>query len=67
LTAKYADSRYQRAEVLAQRGATAEALTLLDEAYEALDPGLLWAPNDPLLDPLRGQEQFRNLLSRLGS
>ena len=67
LAEKYGDSRYQRAEVHAQRGAIAEALTLLDEAYAVLDPGMLWAPNDPLLDPLRGQDQFKNLLSRLGS
>jgi hypothetical protein len=31
------------------------------------DPGMLWMPNDPLLDPLRGEPAFKNLLSRLGS
>jgi hypothetical protein len=67
LVAGYSDSRYQQAQVLAQRGALGEALGLLDTAFTALDPGLLWAPNDPLVDPLRGEARFKSLLSRLGS
>ncbi|MDP5104080.1 MAG: hypothetical protein NWP98_09150, partial [Erythrobacter sp.] len=67
LVADYGDSRYQQVEVHAQRGDISEALALLDAAYRALDPGLLWAPNDPLLDPLRGEAAFKDLLSRLGS
>lgn len=63
----YGDSRYQIAEVHAQRGETAEALALLDTALTTLDSGFLWAPNDPLLDPLRGEPAFRNLLSRFAS
>ena len=64
----YGDGRrYQRAEVHAQRGETEAALALLEEALEVLDPGLLWAPNDPLLDPLRGEPAFQRLLSRIGS
>jgi TolB-like protein len=61
------DSQYQQAEVHAQRGGTAEALTLLEQAYATRDPGLLWLPNDPLLDPLRSEPRFKDLLSRLGS
>ena len=61
------DSQYQQAEVHAQRGETAAALALLESAYASRDPGVLWLPNDPLLDPLRGEARFRNLLSRLGS
>lgn len=67
LVTDYGDSRYQQVQVHAQRGAAGEALALLDAAYKALDPGLLWAPNDPLLDPLRGEPAFKDLLSRLGS
>jgi TolB-like protein len=63
----FADSRYQQAEVHAQRGDTGAALALLEEAYRTRDPGLLWLPNDPLLDPLRAEARFKDLLSRLGS
>jgi len=67
---EYGDaSLYQQAQILAQRGAAAQAqaLTLLERAYGARDPGILFAPNDPLLDPLRGQATFKDLLSRLSS
>ena len=63
----YGDSRYQRAEVHAQRGEKDAALALLGGALTVLDPGLLWAPNDPLLDPLRSEPAFKDLLIRLGS
>lgn len=67
LTEKYGDSRYQIAEVHAQRGETAAAIALLDTALTTLDSGFLWAPNDPLLDPLRGEPAFKDLLIRFGS
>ena len=68
LVAEYADaSLYQQAQVEAQRGAVPKALALLDKAYSVRDPGLLQARNDPLLDPLRGEAAFKNLLSRIGS
>ncbi len=67
LVERYGDSRYQQAQIHAQRGAADTALTLLRQALESLDPGLLWAPNDPLLDPLRGAAAFKDLLIRLGS
>jgi TolB-like protein len=68
LVADYGDAGlYQQAQVQAQRAAPPVALALLEKAYAALDPGLLWAPNDPLLDPLRGEARFKDLLSRLGS
>ncbi|MFO6446217.1 TIR domain-containing protein [Erythrobacter sp. NE805] len=63
----YDDSRYQQAQVHAGRGEGAQALALLEDAYTARDPGLLWAPNDPLLDPLRAEPAFADLLKRLGS
>lgn len=67
LRGDYPDSHYQQAEVEAQRGNIQAAMALLDTAYAARDPGLLWLRNDPLLDPLRGEARFKDLLSRLGS
>ena len=34
-------------------------LTRLEQAYASGDPGMLFAPNDPLLDPLRGEPALR--------
>lgn len=68
LIADYGDTGlYQQAQVQAQRAAPEVALTLLARAYAGFDPGLLWAPNDPLLDPVRGEARFKDLLSRLGA
>ncbi len=58
---------YQQAQVLAQRGQSAEALARLEAAYAKRDPGMLLASNDPLLDPLRGEARFKDLLSRLSA
>jgi hypothetical protein len=66
--AEYGDaSLYQEAQILAQRGAVTEAVTRLESAYVARDPGILFALNDPLLDPLRSAAGFKDLLLRLGS
>jgi len=62
-----AASLYQQAQVRAQRGETVAALGLLEAGLEAGDPGLLFAPNDPLLDPLRGEARFVRLLRQLAS
>lgn len=68
LVADYGDAGlYQQAQVQAQRGALPAALDVLEKAYIARDPGLLWIRNDPLLDPLRAEPRFGELLSRLGS
>ncbi len=67
LVREYGDvSLYQQAQILTQRGTAAEAVALLERAYVVRDPGLLFAPNDPLLDRLRGEAGFKNLLLRLG-
>ncbi len=67
LQTEFRDSRYQHAQVHAQRGETAAAFAMLDLAFKLRDPGLLWLRNDPLIDPLRGEAGFKDLLSRLGS
>lgn len=66
LVADYGEAAlYQQAQVLAQRGSTAEALERMELAYAKRDPGLLLVSNDPLLDPLRSAPKFEELLSRL--
>jgi uncharacterized protein HemY len=68
MLADYGDAAlYQQAQVLAQRGQKAEALARLADAYAKRDSGLLLAPNDALLDPLRGEARFEELLSLLAS
>ncbi|MFN9497045.1 MAG: TIR domain-containing protein [Erythrobacteraceae bacterium] len=68
LVADYGEAAlYQQAQVLAQRGSTAEALERMELAYAKRDPGLLLVSNDPLLDPLRSAPKFEELLSRLAS
>jgi TolB-like protein/Tfp pilus assembly protein PilF len=68
LVADFGDAAlYQQAQVLAQRGGTAEALARLEEAYAKRDSGMLLAPNDVLLDPLRREPKLGELLSRLAS
>ncbi|MEE4316154.1 MAG: hypothetical protein V2I74_04150 [Erythrobacter sp.] len=68
LVAEYGDaSLYQQAQIRAQRGEPSEALALLERAYGSRDPGMLFARNDPLLNPLRGQPAFEDLLLRLSS
>jgi TolB-like protein len=57
---------YQQAQVLAQWGRRTEALGKLEQALALGDSGLIYARNDPLLDPLRKESRFVNLLNRLG-
>ena len=65
---EYGDaSLYQQAQIHAQWGDSAQALALLRRALEEGDPGMLWAPNDPLLDPVRGEPSLDQLLLPLTS
>jgi TolB-like protein len=57
---------YQQAQVHAQWGETDAALERLQRARQIGDSGLIYARNDPLLDPLRGRPGFRELLRGLG-
>jgi tetratricopeptide (TPR) repeat protein len=57
---------YQQAQVLAQRGQADAALAALERAREGGDSGLVYARNDPLLDPLRDTPRLRALLDGIG-
>ena len=61
-----ASDSYQRAQVLAQWGEIAGALTALEAAYAVNDTGVVDLQNDPWLDPLRGEARFKALLRRIG-
>ncbi|MCF2514305.1 TIR domain-containing protein [Sphingomonas sp. G124] len=56
---------YQQAQVLAQWGRSDEALTALERARAVGDSGLIYLSTDPLLDPIRDQPRFRNLLNAI--
>jgi TolB-like protein len=57
---------YQQAQVLAQWGEAETAMSRLQQALAIGDSGLVYARNDPLLDPLRQDPRFGELLKRLG-
>ena len=68
LVEQYGDaSLYQQGQIRAQWGDAEEAVRSLQRAYAALDPGLLFLPNDALLDPVRSKPAFRELQSRLSA
>ena len=53
--------------MLAQWGRGDEALAALERARAVGDSGLIYLSTDPLLDPLRSQPRFRNLLNQIAS
>jgi TolB-like protein/tetratricopeptide (TPR) repeat protein len=57
---------YQQAQVLAQLGRRLESIGKLERALELGDSGLIYARNDPFLDPLRVERRFMRLLVHLG-
>jgi len=68
MTAQYGDAGlYQQAQIHAQWGDFDAAIRELEQALAKSDPGMLFAPNDPLLDPLRGDPRLTRLLSQLSS
>ena len=58
--------RYQQAQVLSQWGQLDAAIARLQQARAIGDSGLVYARNDPLLDPLRGDPRFSGLLKSIG-
>ncbi|MEO8365128.1 MAG: TIR domain-containing protein [Pseudoxanthomonas sp.] len=57
---------YQQAQVLAQWGEVEVGMKRLLKAREMGDSGLIYARNDPFLDPLRGDPRMKVLLTGLG-
>jgi TolB-like protein len=57
---------YQQAQVNAQLGETEAAFSCLARARAAGDAGLIYARNDPFLDPLRADARMVELLAGLG-
>jgi hypothetical protein len=67
LTSKYGDSNvYQQAELPAQLGDVAGAVSALARAKAVGDIGLAYVWTDPLLDPARGDAEFKALVARIG-
>jgi TolB-like protein len=57
---------YQQAQVLSQWGEQDAAMERLQHARRIGDSGLIYARNDPKLDPLRADGRFKELLTGLG-
>jgi TolB-like protein/Tfp pilus assembly protein PilF len=57
---------YQQAQVLAQMGDRPSAIVALEQARAVGDGGLIYARNDPMLDPLRSEPRFARLLQGMG-
>ncbi len=67
LVAKLGDAAvYQQAEVMAQWGKGAEAVTLLRRARAVGDAGLTAIATDPMLDPIARDPNFVQLVKELG-
>lgn len=54
---------YQYAQIHAQWGEPEAAMKWLEKAVELKDPGLIEMKADPLLDPLRNVDQFKDLVA----
>ncbi|MCZ6499752.1 MAG: tetratricopeptide repeat protein, partial [Gammaproteobacteria bacterium] len=57
---------YQRAQVYAQRGDTDQAIQDLNRSREIGDPGISQLLVDPLIDPLRDDPRFIELMEKTG-
>ena len=57
---------YQQGQILAQWGEPDAAMAKLEQARSVGDGGVTYARNDPLLDPLRKDPRFAELLNRIG-
>jgi TolB-like protein len=58
--------RYEIALVYAALGEKDQAFDWLEKSYRAHDVGLVYLKVDPCLDPLRSDQRFESLLSRVG-
>jgi hypothetical protein len=58
--------RYEIALVYAGLGEKEQAFNWLEKSFGAHDKGLTFLKIDPLLDPLRSDPRFHNLMRRVG-
>jgi TolB-like protein/tetratricopeptide (TPR) repeat protein len=56
---------YQNAQIYAQWGDSPKSLDWLETAYRIQDPGLGQLKVDPLIDPVRGEVHYRQILKKL--
>jgi TolB-like protein/tetratricopeptide (TPR) repeat protein len=64
---QYGDAAsYQYGQIYAQLGETDQAFAALERAWQIRDSGLLWVKVDAMLDPLRHDVRFDDLVRRLG-
>jgi Tol biopolymer transport system component len=66
LSTQHYVSSYRIAAVYAALGDSDRAFKWLDHAYEARDGWLIWLAVDPVVDSLRSDERFTELLRRIG-
>ena len=66
IDAEGARVRYQQAQILSQWGQADAAIERLQQARAIGDSGLVYARNDPWLDPLRSDPRFGELLRSIG-
>src|SRR4029079_5385316 len=66
LSTQHYVSSYRIAAVYAALGDRERAFKWLDHAYEARDGWLIWLAVDPVVDRLRSDERFTELLRRIG-
>jgi Tol biopolymer transport system component len=66
LSTQHYVSSYRIAAVYAALGDKDRAFKWLDHAYEARDGWLIWLAVDPVVDSLRSDERFTELLRRIG-
>jgi TolB-like protein/Tfp pilus assembly protein PilF len=59
-------SLYQQGQVYAQWAEQDTAIERLEQARVVGDSGLIYARNDPFLDPLRGDPRFARILQSIG-
>jgi TolB-like protein len=59
-------SRYRVASIYAGLGMSDQAFEWLEQAYELRDARLIWLKVDPVLDGLRSDDRYEDLLRRVG-
>ncbi len=58
--------RYLKSLVPVRLGDKETSFAWLEQAFEQRDRGIIYAKYEPLLEPLRGDRRFKELISRIG-